>query len=414
MENKRPCGSPATGRLRRVRRIRYFSESEAINLKKPGKHKVLKIVAIVLAVLLLAGCGVAAYLYSQVADAFDEGDAGSLNQQTDPDIEAGGDRFYNLLLVGIDYDSEDENRDYAQGKGNTDVILYVQIDRDNGSVNAFQIPRDTYAGEEMGGGIKTNTGKINEVYANGPDQKNKINNLANKIYELFKLPVDDYVAIDMEAFKTMLNNMGGIEMYVPWDITAVNKETGEEEILVPQGTHRISGDTAEVILRNRNYGTADYKRLETQQYFYAALVKSLLTEYTLADYYDTCKVIAHYIDTSLDITELWGLYATMLKVDPANIYIVRAPGGAANINGHQQVYYVDRDSCADILNQHFRPAENPVPAEQLGLITGETYLYGMNVDPGRTMGDVMNEAEEGQAELDASSAASSDSTDAAA
>lgn len=376
-------------------------------VENPAKKNWIKILVIVVAVVLLAGCSAMAYLYSQIAPAFDEGEAGTLNQQTDPDIEAGGDRFYNLLMVGIDYDADDDGRDYAEGKGMTDVIMYVQIDRDNGKVNAFQIPRDTYAGEDVGDGIKTNTGKINEVYANGPDQENKINNLANKIYELFKLPVDDYVLIDMQAFKTMLNNMGGIEMYVPWDIVTVDKETGHEDLVCPQGTHLISGDTAELILRNRNYSTADYKRLETQQYFYAALLKSLLNDYTLADYYSTCKVVAHYIDTSLDITEIWGLYATVLKIDPANIYIVRAPGGAANINGHTQVYYVDRESCAEILNEHFRSPESPVEAEKLGLITGQTYLYGMNIDEGRTMGDVMTNAEEGEAELAASSEAAS-------
>lgn len=365
-------------------------------MKNPSKKKWIKIISIVLVILVLAGCGTAVYLYSQVAGIFDKGEAGVLNQQTDPNIEAGGDRFYNLLLLGIDYDAEDENRDYAKGKGLTDVIMYVQIDRDKGTVNAFQIPRDTYAGEDLGGGIKTKEGRINEVYANGPDQENKINNLANKIYELFKLPVDDYVTIDMQAFKTMLNTMGGIEMYVPWDITAVNEKTKKEEVLVPQGTHQISGDTAEIILRNRNYGTADYKRLETQQYFYAALVKSFLNDYTLADYYSTCKVVSHYINTSLDMTEIWGLYATMLKIQPEDIFIVRAPGGVAHINGHKWVYYVDRESCAEILNEHFRPAENPVSADQLGLITGESYLYGMNIDEGRSIGDVMDRTEQDQ------------------
>ena len=353
------------------------------------KWSAAKIALIVVLVLVLAGCAYVWHLYSQVAPALSEGDAGKLDQQKDPDIEENGERFYNLLLVGVDYDADDDGRDYAEGKGMTDVILYVQIDRDSGQVNAFQIPRDTYAGEDLGGGVKTHTGKINEVYANGPDQENRINNLANKISELFKLPVDEYVTIDMQAFKTMLNNMGGIEMYVPWDIT--DKTTGE--MLVPQGTHKVSGDTAEVILRNRNYTTADYKRLETQQYFYAALVKSLLNDYTLADYYSTCKVIAHYINTSLDITEIWGLYATMLKVKPENIYIVRAPGGAANIEGHSQVYYVDRDSCARILNEHFRSVTGQVPAEKLGLATGYEYLYGMNVDEGKTMGSVLGDAE---------------------
>lgn len=373
-------------------------------MEKPGKKRLLKIIGIILAVIILASCGTAAFFYSQIAGVFDEGDAGTLNQETEDaeelNIESGGDRFYNLLLLGIDYDADDDGRDYANGKGMTDVILYLQIDRQNYTINAFQIPRDSYTGEDIGDGIQTQTGKINEVFANGPDQENKINNIANKIYDMFKLPVDDYITIDMKAFKTMLNTMGGIEMYVPWDIVTVDKETGKEDLVCKQGLHRISGDTAELILRNRNYSTADYKRLETQQYFYAALVKSLLNDYTLADYYNTCKVVAHYINTSLDITEIWGLYATMLKVQPENIYIVRAPGGSAHINGHQWVYYIDRDSCADILNEHFRSQENPVSAENLGLTTGQTYLYGMNIDPGRTMGDVMQESEQGEAELE--------------
>lgn len=369
--------------------------------KKYSAKTIVKIGLIVLAVLLVVAGICVWHMYSQVAPAFTEGEAGTLQQTVDPEIniETGGQRFYNLLLVGIDFDADDDGRDYANGKGNTDVIMYLQINRDTGDVNVFQIPRDTYYGLDMGGGVKPIKGKLNEVYANGPDQENLINNLANKIYDLFKLPIDDYVTIDMQAFKTMLNNMGGIEMYVPWDIITVDEKTGTEDIVCLQGTHQVSGDTAELILRNRNYATADYKRLETQQYFYAALVKSLLNDYSLADYYSTCKVIAHYINTSLDITEIWGLFATMLKVEPENIYIVRAGGGAANIEGYKQVYYVDIESCTRILNENFRNPENPVGQDKLGLAIGYTYLYGMNVDEGRSIGSVMGKASEGEAQL---------------
>ncbi len=365
----------------------------------------VKVFLLILAVVLIAACGYVWHLYSQVAPALDKGEAGELNLPQDTDIEAGGENFYNMLLLGIDYDAEAGDREYSEGKGMTDVIMYVQIDRGTGMVNVLQIPRDTYYGEDMGGGIKARRAKINEVYANGPDQENKINNVANKIYELFKLPVDSYVTIDMQAFKAMLNNMGGVDMYVPWEIVTVDKKTGTKNTVCDEGWHRISGDTAELILRNRNYAQADYKRLETQQYFYASLVKTFLEEYNLADYYNTCKVVAHYVNTDLDITEIWGLYATMLKIKPENIYIVRAPGGAANINGHEQVYYVDRENCARILNEHFRDAEHPVPAEKLGLVTGQKYLYGMNVDEGRTMGSVIASSEE-SGKADASGAES--------
>ena len=354
------------------------------------KKVLLAAVAVLVLIALVLG-----YLYSQVAGVFDTGEAGSLSQLTDEEIEANGERFYNLLLVGIDYDAEAGDRDYEEGKGMTDVIMYVQIDRDSGSVNVLQIPRDSYVGTQIAEGVPSNTGKINEVYANGPDQKNRINNLANKIYDMFKLPVDNFVTIDMNAFKTLLNVMGGIQMYVPWDIVHKDKVTGEETLLVPQGTHRISGDTAEVILRNRNYAQADYKRLETQQYFYAALVRTFLEEYKLADYYTACKNIAYYINTDLDITEIWGLYGTMTKIEPSNIFIVRLPGGGFTPPAFpsQSVYALDREATAELLNAHFRDPEMPVEAEKLSIPTDVSWPYGITNDPGKTLGDVNDGAQ---------------------
>ena len=377
--------------------------------KKTRRRWPLILACVLLAVVLVVA-GVAVYMYSQISAIFDTAEVGSLSQTQDPDIEANGERFYNLLVFGIDYDADDSGRTYAEGKGMTDVILYVQIDRDTRKVNVLQIPRDTWYGDTMVGDITGYQCKINEVYANGPDQDHLVNNLANEIYELYKLPIDNYVYIEMDAFKTMIDVMGGIEMYVPWDIVYKDKTTGEEVLAVPQGRHKVSGDAAELILRNRNYAQSDYKRLETQQYFYAALVKTFLEDYTLADYYTTCKLIAHYINTSLDITDIWGLYDTMLKIEPENIFIVRAPGGAAHINGHTWVYYIDRENCARILNEHFRSPDKPVPAEELGLATGYEYISGMNVDEGRTMGSVMEAAEEGQQELDAASSSSASSS----
>ena len=50
-------------------------------MENPKKRSVLKIVAVVLAVIILAGCGVAAHFYGQIAQMFDEGDSGKLNQK---------------------------------------------------------------------------------------------------------------------------------------------------------------------------------------------------------------------------------------------------------------------------------------------------------------------------------------------
>lgn len=351
------------------------------------RRKVLLVAMGILLLLILAVGATVWNMYSQVSEVFDPGQAGTLTVEEDPDILANGERFYNILFVGIDYDpdSEDGLHNYEDGKGMTDVIMYLQIDRDNGTVHILQIPRDSYVGETFSDGSRLPTGKINACYAYGPDQKNLINNLAGKIYEQFKLPIDNYVTIDMASFKTLLNVMGGITMHVPWDI--VDPETGA--VLVSAGNHAVSGDTAEVILRNRNYASADFQRLETQQYFYAALVRTFLQEYTLKDYYTACKNVAHYINTDLTLDEIFGLYGTMTTLDPANIFVIRAPGGPiVEHNGHTWLYGIHRDAMAEILNTYFRDETMPVEAEKLGLYNDWDFTMGVSVDEGKYLGSI--------------------------
>lgn len=351
------------------------------------RRKVLLVAICILILLIIAVVATAMNMYHEVAEVFDPGEAGVLEVEEDPNILENGDRFYNILFVGVDYDPDDEDglHNYEDGKGMTDVVMYLQIDRDNGTVHILQIPRDTYVGETFSDGSKIPTGKINACYAYGPDEKNLINNLANKIYEQFKLPIDNYVTIDMASFKTLLNVMGGITMHVPWDI--VDKETGV--LQVPAGNHAVSGDLAELILRNRNYASADFQRLETQQYFYAALVRTFLQEYHLKDYYAACKNIACYINTDLTLEELFGLYGTMTTLDPANIFVIRAPGGPiVEHNGHTWLYGIHRDAMANILNTYFRDENMPVEPDQLGLYNDWDFTMGITVDEGKYLGSI--------------------------
>lgn len=354
----------------------------------PRKKKILLAAAAVAAILLIAAIAKVWQMYREVSGVFDTSEAGSLHVQEDPDILQNGERFYNLLVVGIDYDpdADDGLHDYVDGKGLTDVIMYVQIDRDENTIHILQIPRDSFVGEDpFGDGTLIPYGKINGCYAYGPDQENYINNLAAVIYDQFKLPVDNYVTIDMASFKTLLNTMGGITMHVPWDI--VDKETGA--VLVTAGNHAVGGDTAEVILRNRNYASADFQRLETQQYFYAALVRTFLEDYNLRDYYDACKSIAAYVNTDLNIKEIWGLYGTMTGMDAGNIFVIRAPGGAQP--EHNWAYGLDKEKLAEILNRYFRDPELPVAAEKLGVIGGWDYSrYGEAIDEGKYLGSIDN------------------------
>ena len=96
----------------------------------------------------------------------------------------------NILCAGIDFE---EGREYPNGMGFTDVILYVSFDMKANKISMLQIPRDTYIGET------TTTGKINAVALQGKSDP-PIAALATLVNQQFKLPVDYYVTIDIDAF----------------------------------------------------------------------------------------------------------------------------------------------------------------------------------------------------------------------
>ena len=150
--------------------------------------------------------------------------------------------------------------------GFTDVILYVSFDMKANKISMLQIPRDTYIGDTASTG---GTGKINAVALHG-DTNPPVAALASVVNDQLKLPVDYYVTIDMDAFKAVINAIGGIEVTVPFDITDDHGNT------LRAGTQRIDGATAEFMVRQRhNYSNADIGRLEMQRYMPVLMVQPL-------------------------------------------------------------------------------------------------------------------------------------------
>jgi len=318
-----------------------------------------------------------------------EGEAGALT----PDIfgSTNKDTLY-ILVCGVDQDDEDENR---SGPGLTDMIMVVCLDKATNSMSILQIPRDTYVGELAPTG---GTGKINALYANGEDTVNRISNLARVINEQFGLPIDFYVTIDMRAFRQIIDTLGGIEMYVPWDVPVFD-ENGVQVSVIPQGTHRIDGATAETIVRSRKgYAQGDLMRLEMQQYFYAALFKTFLT-FPMSDIVRVMPMFSAFINTDMSVTQLGSLAAAMQKVDTANITVIRCPGGPlGEINGHTGLYGINAENLAPLLNEYMRPNLPSVPASELGLPTGLTYYQGEIIDVVTNMGGLLNAQPESETE----------------
>lgn len=347
---------------------RYVSEARAKRQGGPRKRKV-KTGRIFLAVVLVLAVivGACALTWKLLAQKFTENyikqdTAGNLVDSISGTPDAYQGDWVTILVAGIANDENDLDYDGTEtyGKGLTDIIMYVSYDVKNNKMSVLQIPRDTYIGN------LTSTGKINAVYAQGQYKDDPISNLAEVINEQYGLPIDYYVTVDVKAFTEIIDLMGGIDMYVPYDMY---DDVGNT---ISKGTHHIDGATSRWILRQRHcYAQADIQRMETQQYFYAACFK-LFKTCTVGDLTrHVLPVVSYRVNTNMEFNTMTSLAMSLMKLDSSNIYMAKALGGSTMVNG-QSVFVCNPDRTAELLNNYFRPYGDPVPASELKLPTGYT------------------------------------------
>lgn len=290
----------------------------------------------------------------------------------------------HFVIIGIDYE---DGRDYGDGLGLTDMILYVKYDLKNNQLNMLQIPRDSYVGEKYPTG---GTGKINALLISGENKQNPINNFVGPFESLFQLPIDYYIAMDMDALKTIVDTFGGLKVYVPRDMYYDGSS-------LSQGWQWLDGDAAEFFVRNRHgkgFERGDIDRLDNQRHFYSALFRRFLN-LTPKDVMNLLPVFDHYCNTNLSLTDMVSIGVSALNLKAENVLFCKVPGATGErldpTGQGRSLYIIDlfgrgteeEPGLANLLNQHFRDPEHPVPAAELGLpqiqIPAAYPLYPPNV-----------------------------------
>ena len=349
--------------------------------KKKKSSAAKKALSVCLVVLLVAASALGIF-YWYVADSLKPQESGSLTEEIATPPEYSKD-LTNILVLGIDYDDnpEEEALGVQRSKnGNTDMILYVQFNKKENTVHMLQIPRDTYVGMDLPTG---GTGRINALYAHGADQENRVQNLAQVLYDQLQLPVDDYVVIDMQMLKGMMTALGdqfALEVYVP--VTMEYNGSRLEE-----GYHWLQGEELEFFLRQRKDSSAtprgDLDRLNNQRYFYAALFKYMLTM-SWQEMVKLMPVFLQYVETDISPLDCAALGVAALNVPAENILMGRLPvyGTQVKADGVNWVSGIAIQETADFLNEYFRPADAQVSADELNVqLPAPVSEMGAVVDP---------------------------------
>ena len=348
--------------------------------KKKKKTPLWLPFAVVMAVIAVVS-GVVVYgvsMLNKVEDSLRPDDSTPTIQEEVKTAEEYKGDVVNILVCGIDYEEGRNYSDASSNDGMTDMILYCQFDIKNGALHMLQIPRNSLVTTKNrkvtlsnGKTYSATNYQINSVaLSNGGD----IAALAEVIYDQYKLPIDYYVTIDMQALVEMVDNFGGIEVYIPHDMSFAGSA-------LKQGYRNLDGASAEFFVRCRHgegYSNSDIDRLNMQRYFYAGLFKRVRSMGITDVLSQLDLVFSNYIHTDMDLTTIAKMLVSFTRIDSANIMLAQTPvfmgvpnvGKTDSFDGYSCVV-PDAGSVAELLNTYFRNYTGPVSAEELNLVTND-------------------------------------------
>jgi LCP family protein required for cell wall assembly len=141
----------------------------------------------------------------------------------------------------------------------TDTILYVQIVNDK--VTMISLPRDIY--------LPNWDTKINAMYfyqgAEG---------LKNTVEEIVGVPLDYYAIINIDIFQDVVNQLGGVDITIPYDMYYRDAAAGLE-INFKEGPTTLNGEDAAKFVRYRHTGRGDYDRIDNLKSLAYAMLNKL-------------------------------------------------------------------------------------------------------------------------------------------
>lgn len=258
---------------------------------------------------------------------------------------------YTVLVLG----KESENR------ADTIILLHFMIDL--GRIHILSFPRDTRVPLMHDGRIQME--KISHAYRWGG-----INMILDSMNELYKVPVDHTITIDLSLFRRIIDTIGGVTLDVEENLKYQDRSAGLV-IDLKAGLQVLDGRNAEGYVRYRADGLGDLGRIERQQKFIRAFVQRLKELKQLR--WENLKVIGRLpafmiglyedVDTDMSSDLFLKLMAGFSKIERKDISFKTLPGQGEYImdftKGKKVNFYISSQMQLEQSRKWFLHRERP-------------------------------------------------------
>lgn len=226
-------------------------------------------------------------------------------------------RAFSILLLGVDTNNL---------SGRSDTMILAVVDGDNGKVNLLSIPRDTRT--KING--RNSYEKINHAHAYG------LNSAIYTVEDLFQIPIDYYIKINLNGFSDLVDALGGLELNVEKNINFRDRLT-KQQFYLSAGEQTLNGREALNYARFRSDGEGDYGRMRRQQ----QVIKEIANQST--DFRNITKltklldVLGDNVKTDISFKEMVKMLLKVHSVDGEDINTLSLKSYPDMINGTSYV-----------------------------------------------------------------------------
>lgn len=241
------------------------------------------------------------------------------------------DNIVNILLIGND---KREEKYYTNKRGLRDVIMIATMDKKHGMLKLTSLMRDLRVFVPAADGYE----KLNAA----TNHEGEVKSLYKTIAHNFNIKLDGYVEVDFDAFKEVVNALGGVEVNLTdtevryLTITNYIQKKKNRQGLVT-GKQVLNGDQALGYCRIRKgfdmigepVVTAsglidDYGRTWRQRAVLNSSFEKLKTK-PLTTWYDIASKVMPYITTDLDNNQIFEYMKSVATMGTTDIYQLQIP-----------------------------------------------------------------------------------------
>ena len=294
-----------------------------------GRHPVVSILAI-LATLTITFVSLSAYAaYRSVYDSIHHVTVTSGELGKRPPKLNGSE---NILIIGSDSRNGTHGR-FGRGiqgsRSDTSMILHISPTHTGATVVSF--PRDTmvpifscdrddngHPGQQAQPGVLE---QLNSTFSYGGPAC-----LWRTLEQVTSIHIDHFVEVDFEGFKSIVNDVGGVPVCLPYAI-----KDPASKLNLPAGKSMVHGDQALAFVRERHIGYgSDLQRINRQQVFLASLAQKIKQSSSVSNptkLYGLVHDIASSLttDSGLTLTDMYAIANSLKGLSTSALQFIMAP-----------------------------------------------------------------------------------------